>query len=52
VYAVGASASERWHVLIDSHEGPLAVPVERRQAEVMASETRLALSETQQLSRG
>ena len=47
VYAIGAGASERWHVLVDSHEGPLAVPVERTRAEVMARETRVALSETQ-----
>jgi hypothetical protein len=51
VYAIGAGAAERWHVLVDSHEGPLAVPVERTRAEVMARETRVALSETQ-LSRG
>lgn len=51
VYAIGAGGSDRWHVLIDSREGPLAVPVERSHAEVMVRETRLAIAETQ-LSRG
>lgn len=46
VYAIGAAASERWHVLIDSHEGPLAVPVERSHAELVAHETRLAIAQT------
>lgn len=51
VYAIGAASSERWHVLIDSHEGPLAVPVDRTQAEAMAHETRLAIAGAP-LSRG
>lgn len=44
VYAIGALSSERWHVLIESADGPLAVPVDRSQAELVARETRLAIS--------
>lgn len=46
VYAIGASSAERWHVLIDSEDGPLSVPVDRAQAEGAARQARRAIFET------
>lgn len=43
VHAVGAPAAERWHVLVDSADGPLCVSVPRGRAESLARETERAL---------
>jgi hypothetical protein len=44
VYVLGAAGSERWHLLLDSSEGALALPVPRSQAEALARQARSALS--------
>jgi hypothetical protein len=38
VHAVGSVSADRWHVLIDSADGPLALEVERAEAEALARE--------------
>lgn len=44
VHAIGAPDADRWHVLIDSADGPLSVSVPRREAEALARETERSLS--------
>jgi hypothetical protein len=43
VFAIGAPGADRWHVLVDSSDGPLSVPVSRGEAEALARETERAL---------
>ena len=43
VYALGAPDAQRWHVLVDSADGPLSVSVPRGEAQALARETELAL---------
>jgi hypothetical protein len=43
VYALGVAAAEQWHVLVESADGPLALPVPRRDAEAIARQTERAL---------
>jgi hypothetical protein len=44
VYVLGAPVSERWHLLLDSSEGALALPVPQSQAQALAERTRAALA--------
>lgn len=44
VHLLGSPTAERWHVLIDSAEGPLALPVPRHQARVVAEKTEQAIA--------
>jgi hypothetical protein len=43
VHAIGAPGAHRWHVLVDSADGPFSVSVPRGQAETLARETERAL---------
>jgi hypothetical protein len=43
VHALGSAAAERWHVLIDSADGPLALDVPRAQAAALAREAERAI---------
>jgi hypothetical protein len=43
VHALGSAAAERWHVLIDSADGPLALDVPRAQAAALAREAEHAI---------
>ena len=43
VYALGLPNTDRWHVLIDSSDGPLALPVARERAEALTRETEQAI---------
>jgi hypothetical protein len=43
VYALGAAGAERWHVLVDSADGPLALAVPRQRATQLAREVERAL---------
>jgi hypothetical protein len=36
VYAIGVAAADQWHILVDSSDGPLALPAPRRDAEAFA----------------
>jgi hypothetical protein len=47
VHVLGAPSAERWHVLVDSADGPLAVPVPRANAKAIAR----ALEQAIQLAR-
>jgi len=44
VYAIGAPGADRWHVLVDSADGPLSVSVERAEAQALAREAERALA--------
>jgi hypothetical protein len=44
VHVLGAAASERWHLLLDSSEGALALPVPQSHARAMAERAQAALS--------
>jgi len=43
VHALGSIAAERWHVLIDSADGPLALEVGRAEAPALAREVERAI---------
>jgi hypothetical protein len=43
VYALGAPGAERWHVLVDSADGPLALDVPRERAAALARDVEQAL---------
>jgi hypothetical protein len=43
VYAVGVAAAEQWHILVDSSDGPLALPAPRRDAEAFARQAERAI---------
>jgi hypothetical protein len=43
VHAIGVPDAQRWHVLVDSADGPLSVSVPRREAQALARETERAL---------
>jgi len=43
VYAIGAPGAERWHVLVDSADGPLALAVPRQRATQLARDVERAL---------
>jgi hypothetical protein len=43
VYALGVASAERWHLLVDSADGPLVLPVPRRDAEALARDTERAI---------
>jgi hypothetical protein len=51
VHIVGAAGSTYWHLLVDSADGPLAMSVERGQAEALARHTRLAIADARAQSR-
>lgn len=44
VYAVGVAAADQWHLLVDSSDGPLALPVPRRDAEAFARQAERAIA--------
>ncbi len=44
VHLLGSPTAERWHVLVDSAEGPLALPVPRNQARVVAEKIEQAIA--------
>jgi hypothetical protein len=44
VHAVGHPAADRWHVLIDSSDGPLSLSVPRGQARALADQTERAIA--------
>ena len=44
VHALGAAGAERWHVLIDSTDGPLALEVARGDAARLAQDTERAIA--------
>jgi hypothetical protein len=44
VYALGVAGAERWHLLVDSSDGPLALPVRCRDAEPLARAAERAIS--------
>jgi hypothetical protein len=44
VYAIGLPSAERWHLLIDSSDGPLSMSVLQRDAAAVALEAERALS--------
>lgn len=46
-HLVGSTASERWHVLVDSADGPLAMPVRQAHAQALAERARQAISSAQ-----
>ena len=43
-HVVGTLTSERWHVLVDSADGPLAMPVRQTHAQALAERVRQAMS--------
>jgi len=43
VHALGSTAAERWHVLIDSADGPLALEVGRAEASALARDVERAI---------
>jgi hypothetical protein len=43
VYVIGSDEAERCHLLLDSREGPLALPVPRGRAKDLARQTQLAI---------
>jgi hypothetical protein len=43
VHVLGAASAERWHVLVDSADGPLALPVPRAKAKAIALQVERAL---------
>jgi hypothetical protein len=42
-HVVGTAASERWHVLVDSADGPLAMPVRKAHAKALAERAQQAI---------
>jgi hypothetical protein len=44
VHAIGERGAERWHVLVDSADGPLAIPVPRGEAQALAREIESAVT--------
>jgi hypothetical protein len=44
VYALGVDTAERWHVLVESPDGPLVLPAPRRDATAIAHEAERAIA--------
>jgi hypothetical protein len=51
VYAVGVPSAEQWHILVDSSDGPLALPVPRRDADAFARQAGQAIFASRSTSR-
>jgi hypothetical protein len=46
-HLVGSTTSERWHLLVDSADGPLAMPVRQAHAQALAERAKQAMSSAQ-----